>query len=322
MKPPAGSDVRAAAARLPNDVRHTPCVHSEWLSAIAGVPVWLKLEVIQPTRSFKVRGAANAVSVLGSTGSAGPLVTASAGNHGAALAWAARRAGLPVVVFAPRDAPAAKLARVASCGADLRATARDYDEAERLALAFASEQAAVFVSPYDDPLVIAGAGTIGLEIVEALPDVKEIVVPLGGGGLLSGIALAVRDAGSGCRLTGAEPGPSPAFTTALANGRVTPITVGATIADGLAGNLAPEALTFDLVRTLVDEVTTVDEPTLRRTVAALLEREQLVAEGAGAIGVAALLSRTTRPRQGPVVVVVSGANIDVTQIRELIAGPV
>jgi threonine dehydratase len=339
---PCAADIAAAAARLPRHLRDTPCLEAPWLSRGERGPVWLKLETQQPTHSFKVRGAMNAVASLSEHGEAPRLVTASAGNHGAALAWAARQRGVPLVVFTPRAAPAAKLARIAGAGADLRAVAADYDEAERLALACARETGARFVSPYNDPLVIAGAGTIGLEIAAQVPTVGEVIVPLGGGGLLSGVALALRAARPVCRLTGAEAAASPAFSKALAAGAITAFEVAPTLADGLAGNLEPGSLTFDIVRTSVDRIVTIGEAALRRAVRQLLEFEHIVAEGAGAIGVAALADEVDRdgvpePGFGPgihdteirpgrisdsvagdTVVVVSGANIDLAVLREIL----
>lgn len=310
------ADVRAAAGRLPSSLRDTPCLEAPWLRVEGGGRVWLKVETLQPTHSFKVRGAMNAVASLAAERGDLRLVTASAGNHGAALAWAAGRHGVPLVVFTPRDAPSSKRARIAAEGAELRAIAADYDEAERLALEFAQDTHARYVSPYNDPLVIAGAGTIGLEIAAQVPAADTVFVPLGGGGLLSGIAVAVRGLRSGCRLIGAEASASPAFTTALGAGAITPFDVGPTLADGLAGNLEPASLTFDIVRENVESIATVDEAPLRRAVRDLLDHEHLVAEGAGAIALAAfeqeVASRhAARPRAaGDTVIVISGANID------------
>ena len=313
-------DVRAAAARLPAALRDTPCLEAAWLRRPGGGTVWLKVETLQPTHSFKVRGAMNAVLALPGQGQSARLVTASAGNHGAALAWAARQRGVRLTVFTPHNAPATKLAKISGAGVDLRPVAADYDEAERLALAFARDHGARYVSPYNDPLVIAGAGTIGLEIASQVPGVTEVIVPVGGGGLLAGVALAMRDAGARCRVTGAEAAASPAFTTALAAGAITRFDVRPTLADGLAGNLEPGSITFDLVREHVDRVVTVDEASLRTAVQQLLEHEHVVSEGAGAIGVAAFRGQhaAADPAGGDTVIVVSGANIDLALLRELV----
>jgi threonine dehydratase len=330
---PGLADIRAAAERLPASLRETPCVEATWLRGEGDGRVWLKVETLQPTHSFKVRGAMNAVVALLEEAESPRLVTASAGNHGAALAWAARRHHVPLVVFTPRNAPASKRARIAGEGAELRATADDYDEAERLALAFARDTGARYVSPYNDPLVIAGAGTIGLEVAAQVPGAAQVLVPLGGGGLLSGIAIAIRGLLPGCRLIGAEAGASPAFTTALTAGAITPFEVGPTLADGLAGNLEPGSLTFDIVRKTVDRIVTVGEAPIRTAVRDLLEHEHLVAEAAGAIAVAAFEQqvaaglgahppdgRTAQSENGSdTVIVVSGANIDLAVLLDVVA---
>ena len=321
MRQPTLADVRAAAARMPAEVQGTPCVEAPWLSSGRGHTVWLKVECLQPTHSFKVRGAANAVAAIVEQQAAPALVTASAGNHGAALAWACRRHRLPLVVFTPRSAPAAKLAAIEESGADLRSIAADYDEAERLALAWSREHESRYVSPYNDPLVVSGAGTVGLEIAAQVPDANEVLVPLGGGGLLSGIALAMRGTRPRCRLVGVEAQASPAFTTALARGSITTVEVGASLADGLVGNLEPGSITFDIVRELVDDVRLASERGIRRAVTELLQFQHLVAEGAGAIGVAALLderARATHNESHTTVVVVTGANVDLDVLRALV----
>lgn len=313
------ADVDLAASRLPAEVRHTPCVRSAWLSEVAGHPVWLKLESLQPTHSFKVRGACNALVAAGTRLTDG-LVTASAGNHGAALAWACARAGVPLTVFTPRDAPRTKLARIAALGAVLRDEAEDYDDAERRGRAFASGYAAPFVSPYNDAHVVAGAGTIGREILAQVPEADEIVVPLGGGGLASGVALAVSDRPRRPCVTAIEPAVSPAFTTALAAGGIVAIAVGETIADGLAGNLEPGSLTFELVRRHVDRVATAEETAVRGAVVDLLREEHLVAEGAAAVAIAAVCARRTAPSAACSVVVVTGSNIDEKRLARLLEG--
>jgi threonine dehydratase len=305
-----------AASRLPAEVRDTPCVRSAWLSSLAGHPVWLKLESVQPTHSFKVRGAFTALTALAG---AREVVTASAGNHGAALAWAAARLGVALTVFTPREAPRAKLAAIASLGASLRAEADDYDDAERRAREHAARAGVPFVSPYNDPLVVAGAGTIGLEILAQVPGVDEIVVPLGGGGLASGVAVAVSQGHPRPRVVAVEPAESPAFTTALAAGRIVPIAVGETIADGLAGNLEAGSITFELVRRHVDEVRRVEDARARKAVASLVREEHLVAEGAAAVAVAAVADRGPSLGARGTVVVLSGSNIDERQLCALVA---
>jgi len=273
--------------------------------------VRLKLEVQQPTSSYKVRGAMNAVLRLaaGHQGAPLQLVTASAGNHGRALAWAVGAGRMQLTVYAPADAPKTKLEAIRTSGATLVAC-DSYDDAERRAKEHAAREGAVYVSPYNHPDVIAGAGTVGLEILEDWPDVDIVVVPIGGGGLISGISLAVKGASTTAEVAGVEVAASNPFTRGLEAGRIVTIDVQPTLADGLAGNLDPETVTFEIVRQNVTRIALVDEQQLRDAVAGILDREQLVAEGAAAVGVAALRGGTLDVRGKRVAVVLSGGNID------------
>jgi threonine dehydratase len=325
--------------------------------------VFLKIETLQPTFSYKIRGAFNAVlrlleqrrpgrqadlerpaifavvtainrdldpSVSASNGrSRLPLlVTASAGNHGRALAHAAREAGLELTVYVPEHAPRVKLEAIRLLGAELK-TCADYDEAEHSAKEHGAEVTTMFISPYSHPDVIAGAGTIALEILQDEPDIDTIVAPVGGGGLISGLAIACggsaakgggheRNSTPRCQVAGVEVEASNPFTKSLAAGRIVPIDVRPTLADGLAGNLDPDTLTFDIVRERVREIATVNESDLRNAVGALVREERLIAEGAGAAGVAALLSRRFDYGGKRVAVVISGANIDPDKLRSII----
>jgi len=300
-------------------VLRTPLRHSPWLSKLTGREVRLKLETLQPTFSYKIRGAFNAVLRLRTGDPAAvpaALVTASAGNHGRALAHAARIAGLPLTVYASQHAPRVKIEAMRAEGADLR-LCTDYDEAERRAKAHGA--GAVFISPYAHPDVIAGAGTVGLEIVEDWPEVDTIVVAIGGGGLISGIAIAARTAAAPVAIVGVEAEASSPFTAGLAAGRIVEVEVRPTLADGLAGNLDPETPTFELVRSLVERVVRVSEAALRSAIAGVAREERLVVEGAGSAGVAALLSGQVGSLGRRVAVVLSGANIDPHVLAELLA---
>jgi threonine dehydratase len=317
---PGLRDVLRARQAIRMRVRHTPLAASPRLADRHGSPVLLKLECQQLTGSFKIRGAlwaalqlAGRAAGAGTTSATEPsaaLVTASAGNHGIALAAAAATVGLPLVVFTPAGAPATKLDAIARLGATLRAEATDYDEAERLAIGHAARTGAHYVSPYNHPDVIAGAGTVGLEILDDEPRAGAVLVPVGGGGLVSGVALAVKAFLPDTRVIGVEAAHNPAFTTALPAGRIVAFDVRPTIADGLAGNLEPGSLTFDIVRELVDEVVTVSEETILRAMRDLAGVDHVVAEGAGAVAVAALLTDAVRADGRPVVAIVSGANVD------------
>lgn len=311
----AEADITAAARRIAGRIDRTPLRESAWLGAACGTEVFLKLETLQPTFSYKIRGALNAVLRLAESGERLPLVTASAGNHGRALAHAAREAALPVVVYAPASAPAAKLDAIRALGADLRLCA-DYDEAEWRAKEHAASGTARYISPYAHPDVIAGAGTVGLEILEARGDVDTIVVPIGGGGLISGIALAC--AGH-ARVVGVEVEASSPFTHGLAAGHIVPIEVGPTLADGLAGNLDPDTITFDIVQQHVERIVLVGESGLRQAIGGLVREERLIAEGAAAAGVAAVLGGALAGDARKIAVVLSGANIDPAKLASILA---
>ena len=296
----------------------TPLRASPWLSSRAGAEVRLKLEVLQPTFSYKIRGAVNAIQkVVAERGrDVPPLVTASAGNHGRALAYASRTAGLALTVYVPQDAPRTKLDAIRGAGALLEPCA-DYDEAERRAKLDARTSGALFISPYSHPDVIAGAGTIGLEVLEDWPEVDVIVVPIGGGGLISGIAIAAAPGGT-ASVIGVEVAASNPFTQSLAAGRIVSIDVHTTLADGLAGNLDPDTLTFDIVRRLVTTIAVVGEGDLRDAIAGTVAHERLVVEGAGAAAIAAVQARALDLRDRRVAVIVSGGNIDGEKLKSLL----
>jgi threonine dehydratase len=273
--------------------------------------VFLKIETLQPTFSYKIRGAFNAVLTLAEHGpDVPPLVTASAGNHGRALAYAAAVAGLPLTVYLPETAPRIKVDAIRRTGAELR-TCASYDEAERRAKEHAAGGRALYVSPYSDPHVITGAGTVGLEILDEDAAIDTIIVAIGGGGLISGIALAAEGvAGARTRVVGVEAEASTPFTHSLAAGRIVQVDVQPTLADGLAGNLDPETVTFDLVRRLVRTIVVVNEQHLRDAVRGLAIEEKIVVEGAGAAAVAAVVAGRCDVRGTRTAIVVSGANID------------
>lgn len=278
--------------------------------------MWLKLETLQRTRSFKRRGACNALlTLIEREPVVPPVVTASAGNHGVALSSVARELGLPLTIYVPRDAPRAKLDRLRGEGMTIVADCIDYDEAEGRALAAAAAGDGLYISPYNHPDVIAGAGTVGLEILEDLPGVGAMVVPTGGGGLLAGVAAAVAG-----RVTviGVEPSMNPAFTDALAVGHTTTIVPGRSLADGLLGNLEKDALTFALVRDQRLPVRLVPEPFVVEGVRALFGHERLVAEGAGAIAVGALLAGALTDLPDPLVLLITGANIDAATLAAVL----
>lgn len=267
----------------------------------------LKLETLQPTFSYKIRGAVNAVLRFQESHGRGPLVTASAGNHGRALAYAAAQAGIQLTVYVPAGAPRSKLDAIRALGCEMVPCA-SYDEAEERARAHAASGRALFISPYSHPDVIAGAGTVGLEIVDERPDVAAIAAAIGGGGLTSGVAIAA--AARDVTVIACEAEASQPFTQGRAAGRIVTVPVRETLADGLAGNLDPATITFEIVQRLVPQIVLVSEAEIRAAMRGVVERERLVAEGAAAVAVAAVLSRRLVVARGPIAVILSGANVD------------
>jgi threonine dehydratase len=288
---PTAADVEEARARLEGVARETPLVRSATLSQLAGRDVWLKGENLQRTGSFKVRGAVNRLAALDDDERARGVVAASAGNHGQAVAWAAREAGVPATIVVPQDAPMAKVEATRSYGATVEMTGASFEEAVAIGLRHADETGAVYVHAFEDGAVIAGQGTVGLEVVEQLEDVETIVVPVGGGGLAAGIALAapaVRIAGVRC-----SPG---AFA----------------VADGIAVK-AVGALAGSILGDRLEAMVEVSGDEIAQAIVLTLERTKLVVEGAGAAGVAAVLAGRVEG-DGPVAIVLSGGNVDATTL--------
>jgi len=310
--------VRAAARRLEGVTRRTPLERSDALSGVAGTDVFLKLEGLQRTGSFKLRGAYNVLASLSPEARARGLVTASAGNHGMGVALAARLLGARVVVFVPEDAPETKRRRISRFGAELRLVAGGFDDAHAAAEAFAAEAGALFVAAFGDPAVVAGQGTVGLELFADLPAVRTIVVPAGGGGLLGGIGVVARALGDGVRVVGVQTDQTAALHASLAAGRLTSVPYGPTLCEGLSGDVDERSLA--LARAVVDEVVLVSEEAVRRAIRWLYVEEGVVAEGSAAVGAAALLEGAIPGLEGPVAVVVSGSNLDAARLAPILSG--
>ncbi len=314
------NDVLRARKRISPYVRRTTLSESTWLSDLAGAAVSLKLESLQRSNSFKLRGAFNAVIARLEHGAASDLklVTASAGNHGRALASAAQVFQLPLVVFPPADAPQTKLAAIRRHGAELRAEGRDYDHAEILAKQFAHDTGATFISPYNDPDVIAGAATMAVEIFEDAPLTDALIVPIGGGGLISGVAAAAKALAPASVVVGVEVEVSCAFQTSVRAGKLVEIVPGPSLADGLGGNPDPQTITFEFIQRYVDRIVTVSESDLAAAIVGLIEHEHLVAEGAGGAATAAIVGRRVDLAGRRVAVILSGSNIDRARLTGLL----
>jgi threonine dehydratase len=295
---PTLPDIEAARTRLDGVARVTPVYRSETLSRLAGREVHLKAENLQRTGSFKVRGAYNRISALTAEERAAGVVAASAGNHGAAVAWAALEVGSHARIYMPQDAPMAKVDATRHYGAEVVLGGNAIEDCLADASRYVEEHGATFVHPFEDPVIMAGQGTIGLELVDQVPDIETAVIPIGGGGLASGIALALRAVKPGVWIVGVQ-----------AAGTL-PEGSGFTIADGIAVK-TPGELTMSILDSVLDDLISVTDEEISQAIVLLLERTKLVVEGAGAVGVAALLAGKVGGA-GCVVPVLSGGNIDAT----------
>jgi threonine dehydratase len=292
---PTLSEIQEARERIAGIARVTPVYGSETLSRLAGRDICLKAENLQRTGSFKVRGAVNKISMLSKGERRAGVVAASAGNHGQAVAWAAREAGIKATIFMPQDAPMAKVEPTKNYGAKAELRGTSFEEALDAARAYVESTGATFVHPYEDERVIAGQGTIGLEIAEQVPEVETVVIPVGGGGLASGISLALRAVKPGLRIVGVQAGLE-----------------GFTLADGIAVKSIGE-LTSRILEDSLDDMVSVTDEEICSAIVLLLERSKLVVEGAGAVGVAALLSGKAGG-EGRALALLSGGNIDPTML--------
>lgn len=319
MNPPPVTldDIRAAQQRISDRIYHSPCPHSLNLSRHCDAQIYCKLDHLQPTGSFKERGARNKLKLLPDRERAAGVITASAGNHALALAFHGRDLGIGVTVVMPRWAPLVKLANTRSFGAEVILHGESYDEARRHALSLAQERGKTFVHGFDDPAIIAGQGTLGLEILEDVPDLDAVVVPVGGGGLIGGIATAIKSLKPSVRVIGVEPVFAPTLHASLQAGQITRIETRPTLADGLAIAEVGK-LCFDLARRFVDEVMLVDEAQIALSVLRLLELEKTVVEGAGAVPLAAAMDRSRGLAGKKVVLVLCGGNIDINVIARVI----
>lgn len=302
-----------AADRLKKRVRRTELIHSHYFSEKLGFPVLFKCENLQRTGAFKIRGALNFMTAQPREALVNGVITASAGNHAQGVAFSADLLGVKATVYMPENTPPQKVFATRDYGAEVVLTGRNFDEAYATALQAQKETGALFVHPFDDPLVMAGQGTIGLEVLAELPDLATILVPIGGGGLIAGIATAIRETHPRVRIVGVESAAAPSMHHSLGKGKIveTPITVS--LADGIAVKKVGNN-TFPIVRELVDEVVLVEEEEIAQAIVVLLERTKLLVEGAGAVTLAALLYGKVPAVSGKTVCLLSGGNIDVKTI--------
>jgi threonine dehydratase len=310
-------DVEAARDRLAGVVHETPCAFSQSLSDMTGARVFVKLENLQMTGSFKERGAANVLLQLSPEERRRGVVTASAGNHGLAVAFHAARLGIAAVIVMPEWAPLAKVLSARRQGAEVVLHGDNYDEAYGYAREIEAARRLVFVHPFDDPRVIAGQGTIGLELAAQVPDLDAALVPVGGGGLVAGVAIALKSRRAGAEVIGVQSDEVAAMKAALAAGDQVTVAAAPTIADGIAVRRVGEH-TLPLARRWVDQVVSVSEEEIANAILLLLEIEKTVVEGAGAVPLAALVNKKVALAGKTVALVLSGGNIDVNLVSRII----
>ena len=312
------ADIEAARKRIRDQVKVTPCKPSEALSDATGADVYLKLENLQHTGSFKARGALNRLLRLSDEERRRGVVAASAGNHAQGVAFHATNLGIKSTIVMPVTTPLVKVTRTAGYGAEVKLAGENYDAAYQEALAICEERGAVYIHGYDDDDIIAGQGTIGLELMEQNPYLHTVVVPVGGGGLIAGIALAMKEVHPSLRIIGVEATALPSMAAAVEQGGPVTLDPGITLADGIAVRRVGGRC-HDICAKLVDDYVTVDDDEIARAILYLLEQEKTVAEGAGATAVAALLAgKIPGIHKKKVGLVISGGNIDVNVLSRII----
>ena len=313
-------DIYKAQQRIRSHVFRTPLRYSFLLSERVGASVFLKLENWQITGSFKLRGALNRMALLTNEERVRGIVTASAGNHANGVGYAARAMNIsPATIFVPRTAPISKIGKLRQYPVDVRLVGESYDDAHHAADAFARETGATFIHAYDDPRTVAWQGTIGVEILEDLPDVDAVLIPVGGGGLFAGIATAIKTISPSTQVFGIQPIASPSLRDSLRDGKCyEEYAAGPTICEGLAGGIGKICFETAQRKTFLDGAPLVDETETRAAVRALAETEQLIVEGSGAVGVATLMFDKVNLKGKRVAVVLSGGNIDVSLLAEIL----
>jgi len=311
------ASIKAARERIGDAIHLSPCQLSHHLSEHTGLPVYLKLENLQRTGSFKERGALNKLLCLSEEERSRGVIAASAGNHAQGVAYHSTRLGVRSQIVMPQATPLIKVVSTRNFGAEVILHGANYDEACDEALRRRAADGYTFIHPFDDPEVIAGQGTIGLELLDQVPDLEAVVVPIGGGGLISGIACALKESNPKIRVIGVEPEKLPSMLRAREAGQPVTIAPQATIADGIAVRRAGD-VTLPLVSRYVDEIVTVDDEEIASAILMLLEQEKTLAEGAGAAALASLLQSKTNLRHRRTAVLVCGGNIDVTLLAKII----
>lgn len=311
-------DIQDARETIRNLVKRTSLVHSQFLSNFCDGEVYLKLENLQTTSSFKIRGALNKMLHLSAEELERGIVTASAGNHGQAVAIGAEKLNLAAKIVIPRNTPKVKIDKIRKRNVELVLHGDIYDEAEQKARDLARKDGLIYISPYNDNSVIAGQGTIGLEILEDLHTVDTVIVPVGGGGLISGISLAIKSIEPSVRIIGVQSEASPVMYESLKAGRIVDVEMRESIADGLFGGIEKDSVTFEIIQKYVDSLLLVKEKTIRQAIFLLWNKEKQVVEGAGAVAISLILENKDLFAGKTIVAVISGGNIDKTLFRNIL----
>jgi threonine dehydratase len=307
-----------AATRIDGQVRRTPLEQSPRFSAVAGAEVWFKRENLQYTGSFKLRGATNLLMSLSDERREKGCVAASSGNHGAGVACAAQRLGIPAIVFVPDVTSEAKIEAIKSYGGKVRTFGKDGLDTETHARAFAAANGMEYVSPYNDPRIIAGQGTCGIEIVNELSGIDAMYIAVGGGGLISGVASVARARNPSIRVVGCQPGASAVMARSMAAGHVLDEASQPTLSDGTAGGVEADSITFDLCRELVDEFVLVDEEQIAAAMRQFIDLERQLIEGAAGVAVAAMLAQKDVLAGRKVVVLICGGNVSRSTLKQIL----
>jgi threonine dehydratase len=309
--------INEACDRLRKRVRRTELIYSHYYTEKLGLPLYFKCENLQRTGSFKIRGALNFMTAQPREALKNGVITASAGNHAQGVAFSADLLGVRATVYMPEITPPQKVQATRDYGAEVVLVGRNFDEACQAAMLEQQASGALFVHPFDDELVMAGQGTIAMEILEELPDVRNLIIPVGGGGLMAGMASAVREKAPHVRIIGVESMAAPSMSASFAAGRPTERPVKVTLADGIAVKL-PGARTVPVICDCVDEIVQVEEEDIALAIVSLLEKTKMLVEGAGAVTLAAVLNQEARGLEGKTVCLLSGGNIDVKTISQVV----
>lgn len=309
-------DIQAAMGRIRDSIYLSPCARSENFSQLTGNSVYLKLDNLQRTGAFKERGALNKLLTLTPEECSRGVIAASAGNHAQGVAYHAGRHAIHAHIVMPLTTPLIKVSATKSYGAEVILHGANYDESCEEALRRSHQFGMTFIHPFDDEIVMAGQGTMGLEILDQVPSVQAVVAPIGGGGLISGVACAIKETKPSVKVIGVQPARLPSMKVAIAEGHAVTLSPAATIADGIAVRRAGER-TLPLIQKYVDDIVTVDEEEIANAILLLLEREKTLAEGAGAAAIAALINRKTSLNASKVAVLVCGGNIDVSLLSRI-----